>query len=147
MGQISMIPYTIFEKVHQSSSVIDVCKVLFSIRPQYVRSILDGTKRYEYRRVRCARDITGIIIYCTSPVCKVIAEAEVIDIITGDPEKVWMITHGASGISKEFFDRYYEGCGEAVAYAIGEVRELPEPRDLSEYGVSRAPQSFVYIDG
>jgi len=121
-------------------------QALFSIKPQFVRRILDGTKRYEYRRVRCTRDITGIIIYCTSPVCKVVAEAKVTDIITGDPEKVWIITHEASGISKEFFDRYYEGCKEAVAYAIGEVRELPEPRDLSEYGVSRAPQSFVYLE-
>ncbi|MBE6514935.1 MAG: hypothetical protein E7Z69_07925 [Thermoplasmata archaeon] len=124
-----------------------MCRVLLSINPPHVRNILDGTKKYEYRRVRCSKEIDGMTIYCTFPVCKVVAEAEVTDIITGDPEDVWRITHDASGISKEFFDRYYEGCGEAVAYAIGEVRELPEPRDLSEYGVSRAPQSFVYIDG
>jgi predicted transcriptional regulator len=123
-----------------------MCRVLLSINPPFVRSILDGTKRYEYRRVRCSKEIDGMMIYCTSPVCKIVAEAEVTDVITGDPEEVWRITHEASGISKEFFDRYYGGRDEAVAYAIGRVHEFPEPKDLSEYGVSRAPQSFVYLE-
>ncbi len=43
-------------------------KVLLSIKPEYAYRILDGTKRYEFRR-RVHRDprVHTVVIYATNP--------------------------------------------------------------------------------
>ena len=64
-----------------------MCSILLSINPQYVESILNGTKEYEFRK-----NIDKIIIYSTSPIMKVVGEAEVDDILIGDPEMIWQLT-------------------------------------------------------
>ena len=119
--------------------------ILISIRPEHVRSILNGTKRYEFRKVPCRQEVDRMVIYSTSPVMKIVAEAEIRGIIEDDPESVWQRTEDGAGISREFFDRYYEGRETAVAFELGDVTEYDEPRDISEYGVSVPPQLFVYL--
>ena len=122
-----------------------MCDILISINPEYVRNILNGTKRFEFRKVQCRRDVERMIIYSTSPVMKVVAEAEVKDILTDDPGSIWERTADRAGISRGFFDRYFEGRDTAVAFELGEVTEYEEPRDLSRYGVRSPPQSFIYL--
>ena len=86
-----------------------------------------------------------MVIYCTSPVKKVVGEAHIRNIV-GDPDSVWEITKDAAGISREFFDDYYDGRNSAIAYELDGVREYRVARPLSDFGVSNAPQSFVYVD-
>ena len=118
---------------------------LLSINPQHVERILDGTKRFEFRKVRTRRSITRIVIYSTSPVGLVVGEAEVTGIVEGHPTEVWEATHAHAGITRAFFDEYYAGRDRAVAYRLGEVSEYREPRSLADLGVAAAPQSFVYL--
>ncbi len=118
---------------------------LLSINPQHVKRILDGTKRFEFRKVRTRREITRIVIYSTSPVGLVVGEAEVMEVVEGDPAEVWEATHAAAGITREFFDQYYAGRDRAVAYRLGEVSEYAQPKTLAELGVASAPQSFAYL--
>lgn len=118
---------------------------LLSINPQHVERILDGSKRFEFRKVRTRRDITHIVIYSTSPIGLVVGEAEVIDVVEGRPSEVWDAAHPHAGISRQFFDSYFEGRDRAVAYRLGAVRAYAEPKSLAEIGVSAAPQSFVYL--
>lgn len=47
-----------------------MCKILLSIKPEYVERIMDGSKIYEFRKRKCSKDINGIIIYSTAPVKK-----------------------------------------------------------------------------
>ena len=49
-----------------------MCKILLSINPEHVENILDGTKKYEYRKKSCKKDIDRIVIYSTHPVKKVV---------------------------------------------------------------------------
>lgn len=51
---------------------VNMATVLLSIKPKYVQKILDGTKRYEYRKVNFARRIDKIIIYSSYPVKKML---------------------------------------------------------------------------
>ena len=44
-----------------------MCQMLLSINPEYVASILQGKKLYEYRKFRCRDDVDKIIIYATAP--------------------------------------------------------------------------------
>ena len=120
--------------------------ILISINPEHVSNILNGSKRFEFRKIQCKKNVGKMVIYSTSPVMKVVAEAEIKDVLTDDPETVWEKTCDYAGISKEFFNRYYEGRDTAVAFELGDVREFDEPRELSQYGISNPPQSFIYLD-
>lgn len=123
-----------------------MCKLLMSINPEHVENILSGKKHFEFRKTRCKQEIDAIIIYSTAPVGRVVAEAEVIDVLEDTPERIWACTADDAGIDKAFFDLYYAGRDSAVAYALGTVRRYKKPRQLADYGVKAAPQSYVYIN-
>ena len=120
-------------------------KLLMSINPEHVENILAGKKKFEFRKTKCKEQIDSILIYSTAPVMKVVAEVEVKDIIEDTPQIVWKKTSKAAGIDKKFFDKYYAGKNTAVAYVLGCVTQFDSPRNLSDYGVKSAPQSYVYI--
>ena len=76
---------------------------------------------------------------------RVVAEVEVKDVIEDTPQAVWSKTKTAAGIDKIFFDRYYNGRNIAVAYVLGKVKKFSAPKQLAEYGVKTAPQSYIYV--
>lgn len=122
-----------------------MCRILLSINPEHVENIFIGKKEYEFRKTKCQRKIDGVIIYSTSPVMKVVGEAEVEEIIEAPPNDVWKITKEKSGINKDFFDKYYKDKSSAVAYKLSNIVKYDIPKELKEYGVDSAPQSFVYV--
>lgn len=122
-------------------------KLLMSINPVHVENIMDGTKKYEFRKVKCKERIDSIIIYSTAPVQKIVGEVEVMEIIEGKPQSVWTRTASAAGIDKNFFDKYYDGRENAVAYALGRITKYQRPLLLSDLGIKAAPQSYVYVRG
>ena len=119
--------------------------ILLSIHPKFVDKIMTGEKKFEFRRVISKRNPNKIIIYSTSPVCKVIGEAEVEDIIIDNPEKVWKETKKFSGVEKEFYVEYFDNRDLAVAYKLKNVIKYISPIDLKDFGIKVAPQSFVYV--
>ena len=119
--------------------------ILLSINPEHVKNIFGGKKAYEFRKKSCCRDVSKIIIYCTSPVMKVVGEADVSRILCGSPRLIWRMTSEAAGISEDFYDAYYRGENTAVAFGLENVVRYDRWRDLSEYGISQAPQSFAYV--
>lgn len=122
-----------------------MCKLLMSIKPEHVENILAGKKHFEFRKTRCKQEIDSIVIYSTAPIGQVVAEAEVVDVLVDTPERIWAYTADDAGIDKAFFDLYYAGRDSAVAYALGSVRRYKRPKQLADYGVKAAPQSYVYI--
>ncbi|MCD8309260.1 MAG: ASCH domain-containing protein [Clostridia bacterium] len=120
-------------------------KILISINPEHVENILNGTKKYEYRKIAAKQDISSIIIYETTPVKMVVAEAEIVDVLMLSPEELWKQTKNESGISKDFFDDYFQDREIAYAYKLGNIKIYDTPKLLSDYGIKAAPQSFVYI--
>ena len=119
--------------------------MLLSINPEHVENIMNGSKLFEFRKVRCREDVDKIIFYSTSPVMQVVGEAQVLEIIVDNPELVWEITSEFSGITKLFYDEYFKNKEKAVAYRLGKVEKYREPLNLSDFGVNFAPQSFVYV--
>lgn len=120
-------------------------KILISINPEHVDNILQGLKKYEYRRKVAKQDINKIIVYSTYPTKKVVAEVEIISILEASAEELWELTNSEGCISKEFFDSYFKNRNIAYAYKLGKVTKFEEPLELKEFGVKVAPQSFVYI--
>ena len=121
-------------------------KILISINPEHVAKILSGEKKFEYRTKAARRDVDSLIIYETTPVKRVVAEAKILEVLELPPEALWSETQSYSGISKKFFDEYFQGREIAYAYRLGEVRLYETPRELSDYGIKAAPQSFVYLN-
>lgn len=120
--------------------------MLLSIKPKYAKVILQGEKEYEFRKKRCRDGITKIVFYSSSPQKQVVGEAEIEEIIEGSPTKIWEIAKHAAGITRKAFYDYYRGRHSAVAYKLKNVVVYKEPKELSDYGISHAPQSYVYLD-
>ena len=123
-----------------------MCAILLSINPNHVENIMNGTKEYEFRKKACKRQVDKILIYSTTPIMRVVGEADVEDVLIDTPEVIWEKTEEKSGIDKAFFDQYYENREQAVAYKLINVKQYEEPKELEEFGVSNAPQSFQYIE-
>lgn len=120
-------------------------KILISINPEHVQKIIAGVKKYEYRKIAAKQDISSIIIYETTPIKRIVAEAEIIDVLELPPEELWNQTKNESGISKVFFDKYFNNRTVAYAYKLGKIKVYDTPKTLMDYGIKAAPQSFVYV--
>ncbi len=56
--------------------------VLLSIKPKYVNEIINGNKRYEFRKVIFRnRNVTTVYIYSSSPEKQIVGSFEIGDII------------------------------------------------------------------
>jgi len=122
-----------------------VSTILLSINPEHVKNILNGTKKYEFRRVRCRKNVTKILIYSTHPVMMVVGEVTVRKVLEYEPDELWEMTSEFAGIDRELFDDYFGGKDKAVAYELGETIEYVVKKELSEFGLTAAPQSFAYV--
>lgn len=119
--------------------------IVLSIKPQYVKLILDKSKKYEFRKIRCKQDIKKIYIYETAPKMKVVAEVEVLEILERTPKEIWNICNEYGGISKKEYDIYYSNSKIAIAYKLGYIKKYEIPKTLQQFGIKSAPQSFVYV--
>lgn len=119
--------------------------ILMSIKPEYVEKLFNGTKKYEYRKKRCKKNIDKIIVYSTSPVKKVVGELEIEDILEDNKEAIWDKTKLFSGIVKEKYDSYFKKEDTAVAYKIKSYKLYDTKKELSDFNIKTSPQSYVYI--
>ncbi len=121
-------------------------KILLPIKPEYVCKIFDNSKKYEFRHRLAKRKIDSIIIYETCPQMKIVGEVQVVGTISMKKTPLWEHTKSRAGITRKKYREYFKGCNNAYAYVLGESIKYSSPKNLSEYGLSQAPQSFVYIE-
>ncbi|MBQ0030416.1 MAG: hypothetical protein KBT32_08270 [Bacteroidales bacterium] len=119
---------------------------ILSIKPQFVDEIVAGRKKYEFRKKGFKEQVNKIYVYASSPVCKIIGEFLLGNILEGDPDRIWALTSAKAGISREYFDEYYEQ--KKVAYAL-EITSFVTYKDpINPYETIAKfspPQSFCYI--
>jgi predicted transcriptional regulator len=116
-----------------------------SIHPRFAQAILEGTKLVELRRVAFKRPITHVFIYETGSTGAVVGFFEVKRVLQASPKTVWKTYNGTSGLTKKEFDGYYSGKNYAVVIEVGRTYRLDEPMRLSDFRVTRPPQSFMYL--
>ena len=97
----------------------NMCAILLSINPQYVERIMCGEKKFEFRKNVCKRNVDKIVIYSTSPVMKVVGEAEVEEVLVDEPQKIWNVTEEYSGVEREFFDLTEPFCTQDRDFMTG----------------------------
>ncbi len=120
--------------------------ILLSIKPKYVEKILAGTKCYEYRRKVAKQAVSKILVYSTKPIGKVVAEIKIEEKISAAPEELWKLTKKQAGISKKRYQEYFQGCKVANAYKLGDINQYTIPKNLTDFGIKKPPQSFIYIN-
>lgn len=120
--------------------------LLLSIKPEYVAKILQGSKKFEYRKRLAKEDVSVIYIYSTAPSMKVVASVQVLSRLSASPTALWEKTKKEAGISRAKYREYFRGCKTAYAYELGTVSIFEEAKQLLEYGITSAPQSFAYIE-
>lgn len=120
--------------------------IILPIAPKYAQSILDGKKRYEYRKKLCSKNIDTIYLYATAPVKSIIGEVKVKNKVVMDKEQLWKISRLESGITYDFFCEYFRNTLTGSAYQLGEYKRYKRGIPLPEIGIDYTIQSFVYTD-
>ena len=80
------------------------------------------------------------------PIGKVVGEFDIDHVISDEPNLVWEKTKKYAGVSKSFYDEYFEEKSLAFAIAVGKVTLYDEPKSLNYFGKNIvAPQSYRYL--
>ncbi|MBE6453932.1 MAG: hypothetical protein E7017_03500 [Alphaproteobacteria bacterium] len=123
-------------------------KILLSIKPKFVEAIFKKEKIFEYRKVIFKQsNIDTVIIYASKPIKKIVGEFKIGKILCDTPNQIWQQTFNFGGVTKDFYDRYFQNKNKAYAIEITDLKiydEALDPRSLNQKFV--APQSFYYIE-
>ncbi len=118
-----------------------------SIKPKYVKPILEQTKKFEFRKtVFAKKNVEKVVIYSSSPKKKIVGFFKIDKILEEKPQEIWKLCKDSAGISEKDFFKYFEGKDLAYAIKIKYVKKFEEeidPREISpEF---RPPQSYCYL--
>jgi len=126
--------------------------IILSVKPKWATKIINKEKTRELRTsglpafVKQNYNDFGylrrIFIYASSPVCKVIGHCEMIFGMIYN----WhhSIEHSAC-VTKEEFDKLFEKNNFLYMYQIINVHSFDRGYDLSDFGISTAPQFYCYV--
>ena len=120
--------------------------IILPIKKEYVDLILDGKKKFEFRKRLCKEEISKIIIYETAPTKLVVGEVRVEEKLILPKGELWRLTQHYAGVEKQFYDQYFEKQGNACAYKLGKAVRYKVPLELISFGVNGVLQSFAYVD-
>lgn len=120
--------------------------VILSIKPQFVEEIIAGRKKYEFRKKGFKKQVQKVYIYASSPVCRFIGEFTLGQTLEGTPDIIWSKTSSHAGITREFFDKYYEKKKIAYALEIKDLKVYDNPiNPVQVFRRFTPPQSFCYV--
>jgi predicted transcriptional regulator len=148
--------------------------VLFSIKPEYVRKMESGEKKYEFRKAIFSginppiqtTYIKGtptyqkdpkaapilIYLYESVPTKAITGYFYCEEVISNSPQKLWELFSEDAGICQEDFFKYFKKARyNDVQYQLGhalkisDYSKLSSSIPLSEINILRAPQNFQYL--
>lgn len=120
---------------------------LISVHPKYVRQILDGSKRVEFRRVWAARPVTHLVLYSTAPDMRVVAVLEIKETVEASISGLWNLAKQyGGGLSRTTLREYFSNKSRGYGLVIGTVWSMDTPAPLSvAIPGMRPPQSYAYM--
>lgn len=121
---------------------------LISIRPCFVEKILSGEKKLEFRRSWTAEPVDVLVIYSSSPMQRIVAAVNVVNVTQGSPTALWNLSQEkGGGVTRQLIYDYFNGRKTGFAIEIADVLEFEQPVDPKKLFKSFcAPQSFRYLD-
>ncbi len=120
--------------------------VILSIKPQFVKEIIAGRKTFEFRKRGFKERVRKVYVYASSPICRIIGEFLLGDVLKGSPDMIWLQTSNHAGITKKYFDEYYYNNKIAFALEIKSFKSYDEPiNPFITMDQFTPPQSFCYV--
>ncbi len=117
-----------------------------SVRPAYAHALLAGTKQAEFRTRYPALPPHDVVVYSTASDRVIIGGFRVARVDRGSAEELWTLHGRHGGIERDAYDAYFRERGAAVvALVVSDPWRLPRPVVLAEAGLSRPPQSYMYL--
>lgn len=86
-----------------------------------------------------------MVVYSSSPVQKIIGEFEIECILSEELETLWEKTKKHSGISEDYFFKYFGDKEEGFAIKIKSTKLYKKPKCIREDYKLFPPQSFLYL--
>lgn len=123
-------------------------RVLLSVKPRFAEAILSGIKTFEFRRMLFkSTKVRTIVLYASSPTCKVVGEFTLDHVVSLKLEALWKSTGDGGAIDRTYFDEYFEGREMGHALKVKSARRYRSPLCLrKDFGISHPPQSFCYLE-
>lgn len=121
-------------------------KVILSIKPEFAEKIFNGSKKYEFRRsIFKDPTVKKIIVYASAPISKIVGEFEIDKILRSELNTLWSKTKEYSGISEEYYLKYFEGKKEGDALKIKKPHKYEDHLSIKDDFGLVPPQSFAYL--
>lgn len=121
-----------------------ISSAIISIHPKYVNLLSTGEKKIEFRKRDFSININKIVVYSTSPVCKIIGYFDIDKIEISTPQILWNNYADIGGIDKKDFFAYYDSVKEAVGIKVKHFVNFKKGIELSAIKIA-PPQSFRYL--
>lgn len=121
--------------------------ILLSIKPKYAVKIMEGEKKYEFRKRIFKKEVENMYIYASSPMSKIVGVIQIEKIMNGSPKKIWEKCSEYSGMTKIEYFCYFKSKKTAFAIKIKNIKRFEEPID--PYCIFEGfipPQSFYYLN-
>ena len=122
-----------------------MASIILSIQKQYCDLLFEGKKHFEFRKSIPSRPVSSIFIYEARGCGAIVGELIIENILIGIPEEIWSQTKELAGIDKKSFFDYYRGKQKAIAYVIESIHKYEKPKPLSDFGISRPPQNYIWV--
>ena len=120
---------------------------LYSIKPVYSDRIIRGDKIFELRKRLPASKLDYMVIYSSSPTCKIVGYAKILNVHKNKISSIWTLVSSSAGIAKKDYMEYFNDCDNAYAFELGKVKRFIRPFELSVLKPGLvAPQSFSYVN-
>lgn len=120
--------------------------IIISMAPKSAEALFDNPeKNVVFYKVTPANKVLRVIVYATAPVKKVVGEFDLQEIKIAATSTIWKNFSKASVISKKEYDSYYEGKEKAHAMISKKTYKYRNPKDLSDYNMSKGPSGFQYL--
>ena len=126
--------------------------LFLSIKPKYVKKILDGEKTVELRKSMPCKVSKGnmILIYSTAPEKELIGFCEIEKIVCASPSELWSQVNKKAGVTKEEFEDYFHQNETACAIQIKNIEKFISPIKLNRIKELipnfAPPQTYKYLD-
>lgn len=122
--------------------------VILPIKPKFVKEIISGQKKYEFRKItfKSKRKIDRVYIYSSSPEQKIVGSFKLGKIIEDTPKALWENFKEFAGIDERDFFNYFGDHEKGFAIEIKDLEVFEEPIDpYEELDSFIPPQNFYYL--
>lgn len=108
-------------------------RILMSIKSEYAKKIVSGTKRVEIRR-QFSKKWSGsrVSIYASGIERSIVGEVSIKNVVIDKPNNIWEKFHNQIGCSKKEFDKYTESKSEIYAVELEDAIPYEKTVSLQE---------------